>query len=165
MQIHSAVFAALFLQRSPAPSVLRITEQTRQPTSILMGGRASPERPERQEPFNRGSRDIRCCCRCNRPGFRNATGQIIIRWSRTYPEHCDFPSPFLPREREPEPCHISATTTRGRPARSWRRPLFSTRKPPASSKPATSLALEAPISTRIRPLGANSLAASAAMRR
>jgi hypothetical protein len=51
MQIHSAVFAALFLKRSPALSVLRITEQARQPTSILMGGRASPERPERQGAF------------------------------------------------------------------------------------------------------------------
>jgi len=37
MQIHSAVFAALFLKRSPALSVLRITEQA--PANLNLDGR------------------------------------------------------------------------------------------------------------------------------
>jgi hypothetical protein len=39
MQIHSAVFAALFLKRSPALSVLRITEQA--PANLNLDGRSS----------------------------------------------------------------------------------------------------------------------------
>lgn len=137
MQIHSAVFAALFLKRSPALSVLRITEQT--PTSILMGGRESPERPERQGAFQSRFTRYPILLPLQPAGLPQCHWpKIFICWIEPTLNIANFQAPFLPCGASGGGlCHMVATTTRGRPPRSKLGPSFSMRNPPSRRSPAT----------------------------